>query len=722
MLVSLEHIRIGKGGAFSIITQSLGLEAGGAIGIPLYIAQALAVTMYIFGFREGWNYIFPDHPELLVDIGSFALVFIVVNISTAFAFKIQYLFLVITIASVISIFGSVFTNELNTEIQWFGSYPGSVENGFSGSSFWLVFAVFFPAVTGIMAGANMSGDLKDPRRSIPKGTLWAVVLSTIIYVGTAFVLAYIATPEELTQNYNILIEKAAWTPIVLVGLLASTFSSALSSIVGAPRILSALGEHKILFMNDRLSTLDSRGEPRLAFFITSAIVLLGLLLRDLNAIAPLITMFFMITYAMINVVVLVEQGLGQVSFRPTFRVHILVPILGALGCFLVMFIINAFFGMVSIGIVLAVYAFLTRRKLDTIKGDTRSGIFNAVAEWSARVVNKLPEAKERSWQPNLLMPVESEKDVLRAHRLIYSLVNPKGSLKILGFSPTIHSLKGERTAKRLQELADHFMDQGISARSALIQSPSFEKSAKTSMQSLKAAFFRPNILFISLSEEKKQDEVAANLLREGRNFGMGGMLFLPYEKLGLGLEKSINMWVYFNNLESLKEHRVEHVNLAILCSYIFQRNWEAKWNIITVLNPEEGVPLTEEQHRAEAYMKKLQILARIPASCNFSFTSGEHFTVLDKKVPQADLNIFSMRGEEVDVARIRERVDSIETSCLFLLDSGQENALPFSSPPLPARMVTVKLTSPEVLCGSYTASNPNELLPFAAMLNSEVQM
>jgi len=647
------NIRIGKGGAFSIITQSLGLEAGGAIGIPLYIAQALAVTMYIFGFREGWNYIFPDHPELLVDIGSFALVFIVVNISTAFAFKIQYLFLVITIASVISIFGSVFTNELNTEIQWFGSYPGSVENGFSGSSFWLVFAVFFPAVTGIMAGANMSGDLKDPRRSIPKGTLWAVVLSTIIYVGTAFVLAYIATPEELTQNYNILIEKAAWTPIVLVGLLASTFSSALSSIVGAPRILSALGEHKILFMNDRLSTLDSRGEPRLAFFITSAIVLLGLLLRDLNAIAPLITMFFMITYAMINVVVLVEQGLGQVSFRPTFRVHILVPILGALGCFLVMFIINAFFGMVSIGIVLAVYAFLTRRKLDTIKGDTRSGIFNAVAEWSARVVNKLPEA------------------------------------------PTIHSLKGERTAKRLQELADHFMDQGISARSALIQSPSFEKSAKTSMQSLKAAFFRPNILFISLSEEK-----------------------IPYEKLGLGLEKSINMWVYFNNLESLKEHRVEHVNLAILCSYIFQRNWEAKWNIITVLNPEEGVPLTEEQHRAEAYMKKLQILARIPASCNFSFTSGEHFTVLDKKVPQADLNIFSMRGEEVDVARLlvffySEKYKIVSTSILFI---------PFSSPPLPARMVTVKLTSPEVLCGSYTASNPNELLPFAAMLNSEVQM
>jgi len=135
------------------------------------------------------------------------------------------------------------------------------------------------------------------------------------------------------------------------------------------------------------------------------------------------------------------------------------------------------------------------------------------------------------------------------------------------------------------------------------------------------------------------------------------------------------MWVIFNNLESLKDHSVEHVNLAILCSYIFQRNWKAKWNIITVLNPAEGISLEAEQERAEAYMRKLQILARIPSNCKFSYTSGDHFTVLDKQVPQADLNIFSMRGEEVDISRIRERVESIETSCLFLLDSGQENAL-----------------------------------------------
>lgn len=669
------NIRIGAGGAFSIITQSLGLEAGGAIGIPLYISQALAVTMYIFGFREGWNWIYPEHPTLIVDIISFGLVFAVVNISTDFAFKVQYVIMAIILGSLVSIFGALFTQPLHYDFQWFGTYPGSVENGFSGSNFWLVFAVYFPAVTGIMAGANMSGDLKNPRKNIPSGTISAIVLSTIVYVVLAVVLALLATPKELVENYNILIDKALWSPIVLAGLLGATFSSALSSLVGAPRILSALGQQKILYFNKEIAKLDKHGEPRTALFLTSAIVFAALMLRNLNAIAPLITMFFMITYAMINVVVLVEQGLGQVSFRPTFKVPIIIPLLGALGCFFVMFIINPIFGIFSIGIVLAAYGFLVKRKLETEKGDARSGIFNALAEWSARVVNKLPEAMERSWQPNLFIPVESPNDLLRAHKVIYSLVNPKGSLKIMGFAPNDENWDGKQFSKRLDDLAAYFMEQNISARAALIKSSSFEDGVKTSMQSLKAAFFRPNILFTSLTEDEEKDNVTANLIKEARNFGMGAMLYMPYKNLGLGLEKTINMWVYFNNLEPTLEYRTEHINLAILCSYLFQRNWKAKWNMIIVLNPAEGLSIETERERAEAYMDKLKVLARLPEKVNFQYTAGEHFKVLDKSTPNADLNIFSMRGSHIDIKRVRERVNSLETSCMFMLDSGKENAL-----------------------------------------------
>lgn len=670
------NIRIGAGGAFSIIAQSLGLEAGGAIGIPLYFSQALAVTMYIFGFREGWNWIFPEHPALIVDFCCFALVFVIVNISTDFAFKLQYIIMAIILGSLISIVGALFTTELNTDIQLLGTYPGSVENGFSGSDFWVVFAVYFPAVTGIMAGANMSGDLKDPRVSIPVGTISAIILSAVIYLGLAVVLALIATPQELVENYNILIDKALWAPIVLAGLLGATLSSAISSLVGAPRILSALGENKILFFNDVLTKTDSKGEPRTALWITSLIVLAALLLRNLNAIAPLITMFFMITYAMINVVVLVEQGLGQVSFRPTFKVPFIIPLLGTSGCFFVMFIINSVFGLVAIGIVLAVYVLLVSKKLETEQGDSRSGIFNAVAAWAARVVNKLPEAKERSWQPNLLIPIESANDLLRAHKVIYSLVDPKGSIKILGFTKkSDKSTAGKALNKRLNDLADYFMQQDISARAALVESASLEDGVKTSMQSLKAAFFRPNILFLSITESTKKDSLKANLIRQAHLYGMGAMLYVPYKKVGLGLEKTINMWVYFNNLDPTLDYTIKHINLGILTTYLLQRNWVAKWNFIVVLNPAEDISPNQEKERATKFMKKLQVLARLPKNCQFTYIFGEHFTVLDKSVPQADLNIFSLRGDHVDMERIRDRVNSVETSCLFVLDSGLENAL-----------------------------------------------
>src|SRR5665811_1466234 len=111
------NIRIGAGGAFSVISQSLGLEVGGSVGIPLYLAQALAVAMYIFGFRAGWLWIFPDHSPLLVDLGTFALLFVIAFISASLAFKIQFLILATIIASLIAVGASVFTQPMDSPIR-----------------------------------------------------------------------------------------------------------------------------------------------------------------------------------------------------------------------------------------------------------------------------------------------------------------------------------------------------------------------------------------------------------------------------------------------------------------------------------------------------------------------------------------------------------------------------------------------------------------------------
>jgi nucleotide-binding universal stress UspA family protein len=256
------NIRIGAGGAFSIISQSLGLEVGGSVGIPLYLAQALAVAMYIFGFREGWRWVFPEHPALLVDLATYAVLFAIAAISANFAFRIQYLIMVIIAGSLVSVLIAAFQGSMQHPVTWWGKFPGAPEDGFSGVGFWRVFAVFFPAATGIMAGVNMSGELKTPRRSIPIGTITAIALSTVIYLVLAYWLARSATAEELISNYTIMIDRAAWGPIVLAGLLGATFSSALASLVGAPRILHALGEHRILPGGNWFAQRTPAGEPR----------------------------------------------------------------------------------------------------------------------------------------------------------------------------------------------------------------------------------------------------------------------------------------------------------------------------------------------------------------------------------------------------------------------------------------------------------------------------
>ena len=176
------------------------------------------------------------------------------------------------ILSLISIFSSSITWETTGTWQDWGDFPNT--------NFWGVFAVFFPATTGIMSGVNMSGELKNSRKNIPIGTLSAIGLSTIVYIILCWWVARAASPQELINNYTILIEKSRWQPLVLMGLLAATFSASLSSLVSAPRILMALAKDGVIPWGNSLAKLSKNGEPRRALLVSATLVLLALLLRD----------------------------------------------------------------------------------------------------------------------------------------------------------------------------------------------------------------------------------------------------------------------------------------------------------------------------------------------------------------------------------------------------------------------------------------------------------
>lgn len=656
------NIRIRAGGAYSIISQSLGLEVGGSVGIPLYLAQTFAITMYIFGFREGWLYIFPEHPALLVDIVVFGTLFMIAFLSAKLAFRIQYIILAVIIGALLSIAGTVFTGAMQYDVQLWGEFPGAPEDGFPGVSFWVIFAVFFPAATGIMAGANMSGELKNPRKSIPIGTIAAVVISYIIYIAAAYWAARVAPTEELISNYNIMIDKALWGPAVLGGLLGATFSSALASIVGAPRILQALGDHKIFPGGETFSKLSKNGEPRNAIYLTGFIVLLALMVRDLNTIAPLITMFFLITYMMINLVVYIEQRMDMISFRPTFPVPKFVPIIGTLGCLFTMFIINPTFGLISLGLVFGTYLYLTNRKLDVPYGDMRSGLFVSLAEWAAKRVSLLPENNERAWKANLLVPVLSSRELRGSFSLIRNLVYPKGSVKLVGVAGVQES---PDMRESLINLTNVFRKQNVYARWSIINSDNYREAVLVSLQALQGTFFNPNIIFLRLPPHTKYDQEILSIINEAKSLRMGVQLYVEDNVAQLGRSASVNVWMRERSPEWDLNMDLGNIDLALLSGYKLRKNWNAEMRLITVVEE-------PEVEKAHEYMENLLEISRLKGvTAHVEIGSFEQAL---RSGPQADVDFFGFSADP-DLDKLRSYVEITRSACVFVADSGRESIL-----------------------------------------------
>jgi len=656
------NIRIGAGGAFNIISQSLGIEVGGSVGIPLYISQALAVAMYIFGFRAGWLWVFPEHSPLLVDLAAFAVIFAIAFISAGLAFKVQYIILAIIIGSLVSIGVAAFSGSMEHSVVMWGDFPGSIEEGFKGVGFWAVFAVFFPASTGIMAGANMSGDLANPRKSIPVGTLSAIGISLVIYLLLAVWLAKSATRTELLENYTVMIDKAAWGPIVLAGLLGATFSSALSSLVGAPRILQALADHDILPKSPTLAKRSKSGEPRNAMILTGLIVFAALMLRELNAIAPLITMFFLITYAMINAVVLIEQSLRLTSFRPLFRVPRFVSFLGAAGCIFAMFIVNPVFGIVSVAVVIGIHAWLVRRHLDNPYSDVRSGLFVALAEWAAKKVNEITSPRERTWKANILMPVEVSTQASNFFGLLRDISYPKGFVRMLG-------LTGKRNVEELEEnlpvLADKFQDEGVFSAWTVVDAASFGANLTAGMEALGSAFISSNVLFLRLPEKGPREDEIGEIVDSAFHNGFGVLLYVGDWEEPLPQKGPVAVWL--ERPESGWETTMElgNMDLALLTAYKLKTNRKEQLHIVARTDSDE------EMEEASLFLNSVTELARIPNAIIDTVRAGNEKELAQDFKPS--ISLFPL-DHHPDFGEIRRLYDATGSPCLFALDSGKENA------------------------------------------------
>ena len=638
----LTNIKIGNGGAYAIITHSLGLEMGGAIGVPLYISQAISVAFYITGFSELWHTFFPHHNMMVVGVATWAILSLISLKSAKLAFRIQY---VILLAVGLSIISFLTGPNLNT--------TGLVLQGsFKEASFWTTFALFFPAVTGVLTGATMSGDLANPRESIIKGTLAAITTGLFVYIFVAYWFAHQADPSILLSNKSIIFELASVRILVVAGVMGAVLSSALSTLVSAPRTLSALAENHVVPFHKVLAKKNDRGEPFNAIVFSSAISLVVILAGNLDSLATLLTMFFLTTYGMINLVVLLEQFTGIISYRPSLKMSIAVPILGTLGCVSVMLLIDPLFTFVTYVIIMMIYYALKKRNFASPQGDVRGGIFISISEWAAQKSSAIPY-HPRLWKPSIAVPVEKPEDFKRLSRIIEKLVYPSGRVYYIATHEAI--ALDEEHNKRIDEVLKPLKDNQIFVQKTTVTASNFSDVIVPTMQCLKSSFLPPNIILLTISEDAEKQLKLKELIDKIKPLHISlGCLWL-HPKFGMGNERKINLWL---------RDKSPNNDLAILCAIQFSRNYDAELNLCRVVN--------DESEKRQTIQDMLEFIdeARLPANTKVRVFTGKFNTLLNKN--NADLNIIGMPN------RFDTMTDFMkESSCsiLFVASGGLENAL-----------------------------------------------
>ena len=459
--------KIEAGGIYYILSRSLGLPMGGSIGITLFVGTALSIALYIVGFTETFLALpeiqdfmgfLPDSMNNIRVIGSIVLALLatIALISTNFAIKTQFIILGAIFLSLISIAVGIYTHHDVDSIT-----VSEPLKPFRDFSFVEVFAIFFPAVTGFTAGVAMSGDLKDPKKDIPFGTMLSIGTGLFVYLGLAISYYFYVDHDLLVNDYNFLME-VAWIPLlVIAGVWGATLSSALGGILGGPRIIQAVARDGIV--PKILGKVHGQNnEPRNAMFFTFFLAEIGILIGDLNVIAGVVTMFYLMAYGFINLAFALEKW-ASTDFRPSFKISLWVGLTGFVFAFIIMMQLDLLSMMVALGLIGAIYYYIQKKQLHLDMGDVWLSVRASIIR---KMLSKLArkQINERNWRPNILLFSGGAKN--RPHLIEFGkfLVGDQGLIS--NFDLILNKTSSVLFPKHQQAIPEEEMegDEGIFSR------------------------------------------------------------------------------------------------------------------------------------------------------------------------------------------------------------------------------------------------------------------
>lgn len=493
------NIQVKGGGAYYLISRSLGVQFGGAIGLVLFLAQSVSIAFYCIGFGEAVGNLLPVVPFLspqTIAMGAVISLLFLAWLGADWATKFQYL----VMASLVAALGSFFMGGiLKWDYQLIQQNFAAPENGLP---FWALFAIFFPAVTGFTQGVNMSGDLKDPGRAIPLGTFLAVGLSALVYYLTAVVFAGALPNAQLSGDYEAMKQVSLIPHLIDAGVIAATLSSAMASFLGAPRILQSIARDRIFrVLNPFSKGAGLSDNPRRGVLLCGAIALVTIGLGQLNLIAQIVSMFFLISYGLINYATFYESRTASPSFRPRFRwFSPWLSLLGFITCAGAALAIDIQSGIMAVCILVAVYQFLKHRSGPARWADSRRSHYLQQAKENLTAASAEPE-HDRDWRPVILAFTNNSKRLKPLLEFSGWLEGRSGITVavrlVTGQGPKTRALRD----KILSELADDMKKINPQAYALVLSVPEISQALPIIIQSFGLGPIKANTALIHWMDE-----------------------------------------------------------------------------------------------------------------------------------------------------------------------------------------------------------------------------
>ncbi len=585
--------KVEGGGEYFIISRSFGLNIGSTIGVALYLAQAISVAFYVIAFTEAFEFFFLFMkntfgiylPRQVISIPTMLL------LSTFIIYKganvgVKALYYVVAILILVLLF--FFIGKPTEAMLLSNSSQNFSLNNMS--SFFVVFAIVFPAFTGMTAGVGLSGELKNPSKSIPWGTMLATVIGMFVYIAVAWKLSSSATLYEL-QNYQLVMGKIAIGGALLIpiGLAASTASSALGSVMVAPRTLQALSKDS-LFPSKKLNDFFAKergadGEPINASIITCIIAFIFVAMGSVNAVAEIISMFFMLTYGSLCLISFLHHFGASPSYRPEFKSKWYISLVGFLVSVWVMFQINALYAILAFLLLVFIYVYIN--KMHKLRGGLSMIFVNTVFQLNRKmqvfVQKKTADNNFSDWRPSVICVSKKSFERNNAIRLLDWLSHT------YGFATYLHKIEGyysSSTAEKAKNELSMLIENTKKNTSVFIDtiiSPSYTTAIVQAIQTPGISGMDNNTILFDFDKNdiKEQQQVIDNfnLVKSG-NFDV---LFLSCDTKPVKKENGIHVWINITD--------EVNANLMIMLSFIILNHpdWhKASIRVFVVLKNENN--------------------------------------------------------------------------------------------------------------------------------------